>query len=281
MISLVIHWNLDPVIIRVFGFGIRYYSLCWIAGIVLAYIVARKRLLKLGETGEGIDMLLVYVVLGALIGARLGHCLFYDWKYFSRHLLEIIFPVSISSGKIAFTGYLGLASHGGAAGIVAALFLFHRKYKVPFLFLLDALAYIAPLTGAFIRIGNFFNSEIIGAPTDSALAVVFDRVDVLPRHPAQLYEAVAYLLIFLILYLFLRWAKDRKPGQLFGLSLVLIFSARFVIEFCKEVQEPFEIGLRSTVGLDMGQLLSIPFILVGLYFLLLHHRGKEVPGKVF
>jgi prolipoprotein diacylglyceryl transferase len=278
MMQLVIHWDLDPVFFRVFGFGVRYYSLCWVVGILLAYLVARRRLLRLGESEDRIEMLLVYVVLGALIGARLGHSLFYDWKYFSHHLLEIILPVSISSGHVTFTGYAGLASHGGAAGIIAALFLYHRKYKLPFLFLLDALAYVAPLTGAFIRLGNFFNSEIIGAPMDSAFGVVFDRVDSLPRHPAQLYEAAAYLLIFFLLFLFIRRRKSRRPGQLFGLSLVLIFYARFMIEFCKEVQEPFEIGLREAVGLDMGQLLSLPFIAVGLYFLL---RRKWAPGKRF
>lgn len=234
--------------------------------------------MRLGESGDRIDSLLVYVVLGALIGARLGHCLFYGWKYFSHHLLEIILPVSISSGHITYTGYAGLASHGGAAGIIVALFLYHRKYKLPFLFLLDALAFVAPLTGAFIRLGNFFNSEIIGAPTDSALGVVFDRVDSLPRHPAQLYEAAAYLLIFFILLLFLRRRKNRRSGQLFGLSIVLIFAARFMIEFCKEVQEPFEVGLRETIGMDMGQLLSLPFIAVGMYFLL---RRKSAPGKRF
>ena len=276
--QMVIHWNLDPVFFRVFGFGIRYYSLCWVVGIVLAYLVASRRLLRLGEKEERIEMLLVYVVLGALIGARLGHCLFYDWKYFSHHLMEIILPVSTSSGNLTFTGYTGLASHGGAVGIVAALFLYHRKYKLPFLFLLDALAYVAPLTGAFIRLGNFFNSEIIGAPTDSAFGVVFDRVDSLSRHPAQLYEAAAYLLIFFILGVFLKRAEGRRPGQLFGLSIFLIFAARFVIEFCKEVQEPFELGLREAVGLDMGQLLSIPFIALGLYFLL---RCKRAPGMVF
>lgn len=278
MVQLAVHWDLDPVFFRVFGFGIRYYSLCWVVGIVLAYLVARRRLLRLGETGDRIDTLLVYVVLGALLGARLGHCLFYDWKYFSHHPLEIFLPVSMSSGHIALTGYAGLASHGGAAGIIVALFLYHRKYRLPFLFLLDTLAYVAPLTGAFIRLGNFFNSEIIGAPTDFAFSVVFDRVDSLPRHPAQLYEMSAYVLIFFLLFLFLKRRKDRRPGQLFGLSLVLIFYARFMIEFCKEVQEPFEVGLRETIGMDMGQLLSLPFIAVGMYFLL---RRKWAPGKRF
>lgn len=275
MISLIIHWNFDPIVFSLFGLNIRYYSVCWLIGIVLAYMIARRIYIKKRISGEKIDELLWFVVIGTLIGARLVHCIFYDWAYFSHHLLEMVFPVSIDSAGVKFTGYAGLASHGGAVGIVIALLFYHRRNKIPFMFLLDTLAFIAPITAAFIRIGNFFNSEIIGGPTDVNWAVVFERVDLVPRHPAQIYEALAYLTIFLVLLVFLKKRKNYVSGQVFGLSVSLIFIARFMIEYCKEVQEPFELGIRSSIGMDMGQLLSIPFILVGLYFLLRRKKKGE------
>ena len=270
-----IHWNCDPILLSIGDFGIRYYSLCWVAGFILGYLVLRQAFKKSRMDLSLLEPLFIYVLLGALIGARLGHCLFYDWKYYSHHLLEIFLPVSITQSGVKFTGYAGLASHGGAIGLIICLLIFSKKYHVPLLSLLDYLAYATPLGGAFIRIGNFFNSEILGAPTNSNWGVVFDWVDSIPRHPAQLYEALAYVITFFILYLFLRHNKDKKkqPGALFGLSVTLIFMSRFLIEFCKEVQEPFEIQLRNSIGLNMGQLLSIPFILAGLWFLL--RKGRQ------
>ena len=267
MVLKIVHWDIDPVIFNFLGIGVRYYSLCWLIGIALAYFIVRHIFLKNKIENDITDSLLCYVVIGTLAGARLGHCMFYDWEYFSHHILEIFLPISISPSGVSYTGYAGLASHGGAIGIVVALLLFHAKYKIPLNLLFDSLAFVAPLTGAFIRIGNFFNSEIIGSPTDVSFGVVFDRVDIIPRHPAQLYEATAYFIIFIVLYVFVKRYKRRKGWQVFGLSLSSIFIARFIIEFCKEVQEPFEVGLQSTIGMDMGQLLSIPFIIIGVIFL--------------
>lgn len=274
MVLAIIHWNSDPELFNLWGISFRYYSLCWMIGIVLAYLVARRVFLKNKIGHEIIDSLAAYVIVGTLVGARLGHCLFYDWEYFSHHILEIFLPLSFSPSGVTFTGYAGLASHGGAIGIVAALLIFHFRHKIPLSFLFDSLALVAPLTGAFIRIGNFFNSEIIGSPTNSSFGIIFERVDSVPRHPAQLYEAIAYLLIFSILLLLVKQSKMQRAWRIFGLSLSLIFIARFIIEFCKEVQEPFEEGLRTAIGMDMGQLLSIPFIIIGIVFLFFPKNGQ-------
>ncbi len=265
-----INWNCDPVIFSFGSFGIRYYGLCWVLGFLFGYLAVRKIFIKEGLKIDQLNSLLFYVFIGGFVGARLGHCLFYDWKYFSHHLWEIVLPVTRIAGKLHFTGYAGLASHGGAIGVIIALILFYRKYRIPFLSLLDKIAFASAIAGAFIRIGNFFNSEILGAPTTVSWAVVFEQVGTEPRHPAQLYEAAAYLLTFVILSLVYRWKYRRglADGGVFGLAFILIFGARFGIEFVKEVQEPFEVGLRQAVGMDMGQILSLPFILIGLVFLL-------------
>lgn len=276
MIATII-WNCDPAIGDFFGIGLRYYSLCWGIGFVLSYLVMRHLFSHERLDVKLVDSLLFYVLIGTLAGARLGHCLFYDWTYYSKHFLEIFLPFTISTAHgIHFTGYAGLASHGGAVGIIISLILFNRKYHIPLLSLLDKLGVVAPLAGACIRIGNFFNSEIIGAASNAPWAVVFSRVDEVPRHPAQLYEALSYIIIFAVVILCYRalYAKHpekKAPGQrygvIFGLAICLIFLARFIIEFCKEVQEPFEIGMRGAIGIDMGQLLSLPFIAAGIYFI--------------
>ena len=235
-----IHWNCDPVFLSIGSLGFRYYSFCWIIGFILGYFVIRERFRKDKMDLFLLEPLLFYVILGALIGARLGHCFFYDWKYFSHHPLEIILPISISPSGIKFTGYAGLASHGGAIGLIICLLLFSKRYHVSLLSLLDYLAYATPLGGAFIRIGNFFNSEILGAPTNKNWGVVFERVDMIPRHPAQLYEALAYFASFIILACYVKYRKEMQAGTVFGLALVLIFLSRFFIEYFKEVQEPFE-----------------------------------------
>lgn len=168
---------------------------------------------------------------------------------------------------------MGLASHGAAVGIIVSLILYARRYGFPMWDLLDKLGVVAPLGGAFIRLGNFFNSEILGAPSDSPLAIVFSRVDPLPRHPAQLYEAVGYFAIFAVVYAVYRYRHQKVgAGYLFGLSIALIFGLRFVVEFFKEVQEPFEESLRAWLSIDMGQLLSIPFILAGIAVMALRRK---------
>ena len=264
----VIHWNIDPILIHIGNFELRYYGLCWALGFLIGYILVKKIFIKENIESKYLEALFLYVFLGALIGARLGHCLFYDWEYFSHHILEIFLPVSFIPSGVKFTGYAGLASHGGAIGVILAVLLYNRKYHIPILSILDKLAFATPVLGALIRIGNFFNSEIIGAPTNVGWAVVFDRVDALPRHPAQLYEAFAYIITFIVLCFAYRYKYKHgiRDGLIFGLCIMLIFVARSFIEYCKEVQESFEIGLRESIGMDMGQILSIPFIIVGLFY---------------
>lgn len=263
-----INWNIDPIIFSLGSLGIRYYSLCWLIGFALGYYFIKKVFIKEKLDTELLWPLLYYTAIGALIGARLGHCIFYDWAYFSKHIIEIFLPIQITAHGIKFIGYTGLASHGGAIGVIIALILFSKKHKIPFLNLLDKIAFVTPIAGAFIRIGNFFNSEIIGGPANVAWAVIFQRVDSTPRHPAQLYEAFAYFIIFGILYYSYYKSTIRKKGFIFGLSISLIFIVRFLIEFYKEVQEPFELKMREAIYLDMGQLLSLPFIILGIYFII-------------
>ena len=265
----IIHWNIDPVIFEIGSFGLRYYALCFLAAFVVSYILMLKIFKREGKTQELLDQLSIYIFLGTLIGARLGHCLFYEFDYYIQHPLEMILPFRMVNGSFELTGFQGLASHGGAIGILIALWLFSRKTKTDFMWITDRLIIVVPLAGAFVRLGNFFNSEIIGLETKMPWGVVFEKVDMTPRHPAQLYEAIAYILLFIVLWSMYQKNNKSKPGYLFGIFLVLLFGARFVLEFFKENQEAFE----ESMKFNMGQLHSIPFMLVGLY--LIFRKEKE------
>lgn len=269
-----IHWHPDPEIFRIGAFGVRYYSLFFAAGIVSAYVVLKKVFIREKISVTLLDQLSVYVVVGTLAGARLGHCLFYEPGYFLHHPLEIFLPVQfLPGGGFRMTGYQGLASHGGALGILLGIFLFCRKYKQAFLAIADKIVLVVPLTAFCIRIGNFFNSEIIGKTSHLPWAIIFDRQDALPRHPAQLYEAVCYLLIFFFLRYLIYPTKERhQNGYLFGCFLILTFSVRILIEFVKAPQEYFE----QNMALDMGQLLSLPFIVAGI-LLIVRQRNAGRP----
>jgi phosphatidylglycerol---prolipoprotein diacylglyceryl transferase len=254
-------WNVDPVIVTVGPIELRWYSLLFALAFFASYhlmVFVLKR--ENREQAADLGQLLIYGVVGTLVGARLGQVFFYEPMYFLAHPLEII---KVWHG--------GLASHGGFAGVVIAVFLFTRRYKsIGFLDLLDRVTLPAMLSASLIRIGNFFNSEIIGRPTDLPWGIVFQRVDAIPRHPSMLYESLAYLLIFaVLLVLYLRTDIRKISGALVGTTLTLAFSARFLIEFSKEVQEPFE----RLLPLDMGQILSLPFVFLGLYMVV---RGKRM-----
>jgi phosphatidylglycerol:prolipoprotein diacylglycerol transferase len=269
---LFIAWGISPEIFRIGGFALRYYSIGFMLAFIGAYMVLRYVFRQEQYSWKTLDRLLVYIMAGTLIGARLGHCFFYDFAYYQYHLWEIFLPFTFTGGHIVFTGYQGLASHGAAIGILLAALLFSHRYRVPFIWLLDRLAIVVPLAGCFIRMGNFFNSEIIGIPTTLPWAVVFTRVDALPRHPAQLYEAICYAVIFCILLCgYQRRIPFSRPGRLFGCLLILVFTARFLIEFVKENQVAFEKGHL----LNMGQLLSIPLIVLGIYFLNFYKKRYE------
>ncbi|WP_321296736.1 prolipoprotein diacylglyceryl transferase [Marinifilum fragile] len=265
MILTQIHWNPDPEIINILGISIRYYSLLFLSGILLS-ITVLKWIFKQEKLPEAnLEKLSMYGIIGILLGARLGHCLFYEPGYYFNHPLEIILPIQFSSGDgIEFTGYRGLASHGGALGLIIALFIYSRKTKHSMLDTIDLIAVVTGLGAGFIRLANLMNSEIVGMPSNKPWAFVFERIDTIPRHPAQLYEAICYFLIFaFMLFLYKTKRAQLKNGVFFGTVLLLIFTARFFIEFIKENQVAFESGMQF----NMGQLLSIPYIIVGLGFI--------------
>lgn len=258
----ILNWNVDPVIFWITdSFPLKYYGALFACGILLGFYIVRNIYKKENLSLDNLDTLLIYVIVGTVLGARLGHCFFYEPEYFLKHPIEILLPIQKIKGVYQFVGYQGLASHGGSIGVITAMILYCRKYKVQFLGLLDKMAVAVPVTGTFIRMGNFMNSEIYGKPTNGNWGVVFERDDLIPRHPTQLYEAFAYLLIFGILFYMYKSEKIRNAqGLIFGTFLTLLFTARFIIEFFKENQEAFE----NNMLINMGQVLSIPFILIGL-----------------
>ena len=252
--------------IEIGDFAIRWYGLLFATGFYLGYLIMRRFFLKEGIPEEHLDKLTLYVVLSTVIGARLGHCLFYQPDFYLSHPIEIL---KIWKG--------GLASHGAAIAIPLGLVLYSRRVsqRSP-LWILDRIVITVALGGVLIRLGNLMNSEIVGAPTDVPWAFVFERLsnNPQPRHPSQIYESLSYLIIFMTLYrTYVRLDGHVPYGRIFGMFLVLVFGARFLLEFTKEVQVAFERGM----PLNMGQLLSIPFVLTGVYFWYRSHQPSAAP----
>lgn len=258
-------WNPNVEALKVGPLMVRWYSLCWLIGLVGAYLLVKKLYKDQKIKEEYFEPLFMYCFFGILLGARLGHCLFYQPDYFLsswQHIVEIIVPIKfLPSGSWVFIGYEGLASHGGTLGLMIALYCYYKRTKLNLWRVLDNIAIATPITACFIRLGNLMNSEIIGNVTDVPWAFIFQRVDMQPRHPGQLYEAIAYAIFFFIGWYFYK-KKPQKVGSgfFFGLCLTLIFLFRFFIEYTKEVQVSFENGLLF----NMGQLLSVPFIVIGI-----------------
>ena len=274
-------WNPDVVAFSLGPVEVRWYSLLWCIGLFAVYQLMHYlfKEQKLGE--DKFDPMFLYCFLGILIGARLGHCLFYEPGYYLSHPMEMILPMrKFPDGEWHFTGYEGLASHGGTLGLMISIVLYSRSVKLNLMHVLDNVAIVTPICACAIRLGNLMNSEIIGSPTDVPWAFVFERVDMLPRHPGQLYEALCYAMFFFIGWFIYRLSlkketierytsNARKPlvdirvgsGFYFGLCLFLIFFSRIFIELTKENQVDFESGMMF----NMGQLLSVPFVLLGLY----------------
>lgn len=307
--QLHINWNPSPYLFQLGNFELRYYSLLFMVAFLAAALTLRFFLKKENKTTNKLDVLMTYIIVGTLVGARLGHVIFYDWAYFKDHIFEIFLPFRFSP-KFEFTGFAGLASHGALVGIFIAVVLFVRKHKdFSLVWLLDRGSLAAVIGGAFVRMGNFMNSEIVGKVVDCnfPFAVKFvkntddlsfrevssktgisdyyqgvkallsdakfsDVLSTIPcRHPAQLYESACYILIFIILMvIYLKTDKKKVPFFLFGMFLILTWSARFLVEFVKESQGGFEsvLGVFST-----GQWLSIPLILFGFFLVL----KKPVP----
>ena len=266
MNSTYIHWNFDPELVNIFGISIRYYGLLFVSGLILCIYILSWIYKRENIPSKDLEKLTIYSMIGIIAGARLGHCLFYEPSYYLSHPMEMILPITFPpDGGIKFIGYQGLASHGGVLGILIALYFYYRKTKHSMIDTLDLIAVVAGVLFGFIRIGNFMNSVIIGMPTTKSWGVIFERVDNLPRHPAQLYEAISYFIIFAIMMILYMKLRNRvRSGFLFGLGTVLFFTARFLIEFVKENQVGFEEGM----SLNMGQILSIPFIVVGIVFII-------------
>lgn len=261
MVIGAVNWDVRPEIFSIGNFSIRWYGLLFASAFFFGYLIFLRFFKKEGLTVELLDKLTIYMAIGTVVGARLGHCLFYEPEYYLSHPVEIL---KIWKG--------GLASHGAAIGILLSLWLFSRKFKKPMIWILDRIVVVVALAGAFIRLGNLMNSEIYGVQTSLPWGFIFIRNnEMVPKHPTQIYESLSYFIIFLIL-LFTYRKKNAmfRPGTLFGWFLILVFGMRFIIEFIKEDQVAFESGM----PLNMGQLLSIPFIITGL-LILYFFRNKE------
>ena len=273
-------WNPDLVAFRLGPFAIRWYGLMWLIGFVLGYFIVKRLYKEQKIKDELFDPLFIYCFFGILIGARLGHCIFYQPEDFLtswKGIVEMIFPILIGNDGswlgqtfgFYIIGYAGLASHGGTLGLMIALWLYVRKTKLSIWTVLDNIAIATGSMACCIRLGNLMNSEIIGKITDVPWAFIFERVDAVPRHPGQLYEAIAYAILFIVM-----WVMHKKmpqkigTGWYFGFCLTYIFTFRFFIEYTKEIQEAFEASLL----IDMGQILSIPFIILGVYCMI---RAKK------
>ena len=261
-----IHWNVNPEIFHLGSLSVRWYGLLFASGLLLGYYVGERMLKSENVNPKWFDSLFFYLIIATVVGSRLGHVFFYGWDYYSQNPAEII-----------MIWHGGLASHGGALGVIIAMYL-HSKFvtKRSVLWTLDRVVVPIALVAALIRTGNLMNSEIYGIETTLPWGIVFEQNgEIVAKHPTQIYEALAYLLVFAVL-MFLYWKTNsrNKPGLLLGTFFILMFIARFLIEFIKEDQEAFEAGM----AINMGQWLSIPFILFGIYLVI---RAIQKPEKIY
>ncbi len=261
-----IHWNANPEIFHLGPMSVRWYGLLFASGLLIGYYIGEWMLKSEKVPQKWIESLFFYIIIATVVGARLGHVFFYGWDYYSQHPSEII---KVWHG--------GLASHGGAIGIIIALYIHSRVVtRRSVIWALDRIVVPTALVGAFIRTGNLMNSEIYGVETSLPWGFIFERNgETVAKHPTQIYEALAYVLSFLLLMFLYKKSKSKdKPGLLLGAFFILIFASRFFIEFIKEDQEAFE----ATMQLNMGQWLSVPFMLAGLFLVI---RAIRLPEKIY
>ena len=267
MFLLQIDW--DPIKYIDLGFfKLHFYSLMWITAFIIGFTIMKRIYKNEGQSEESLDSLFIYSVLGIMLGARLGHVIFYQPELITEDFFSIFLPFKFKGG-FEFTGFQGLASHGAAIAMIISMYLYNKKVlHKSVLWILDRVVIPVASGAVFVRIGNFINSEIIGKETGSDFGVVFKQLgETEPRHPAQLYEAFCYIFVFLILfYFYWKTKKSEQQGFLFGLFLVLLWTVRFFVEFVKEAQN-IE---RADWALNTGQWLSIPFIIIGLYFMFIY-----------
>lgn len=292
---LFVDWTPSVEAFHIGGISVRWYSLLWCVGLIFAYVIVQRLYKQQRIADEKFEPLFFYCFFGILIGARLGHCIFYqpeDYLTSVKGVAEMLLPVRFApdSWDFVFRGYEGLASHGGAAGLAVAVWLYARKTGLKLLNVIDNIAIATPITACCIRLGNLMNSEIIGTPTQMPWGFVFHNTrealvdgQLAPRHPAQLYEALAYLAIFIIgIIIYRNELKNSNGGKsmklvgsgfYLGFCITTIFLFRFFVEFLKKEQVDFEQGMM----LDMGQLLSIPFIIAGIYFMIRRKWKNSTP----
>jgi phosphatidylglycerol---prolipoprotein diacylglyceryl transferase len=258
MVLNYIRWDVSPEIFHLSSLAIRWYGLLFAASFLFGYIILLRIFKKEGVPERVLDVLTTYMIVGTVVGARLGHCLFYEPSYYLAHPVKIL---------MVWEG--GLASHGAAVGIILSILLFSKLQKLPFLWVMDRLVIVVALAGFLIRTGNLMNSEIYGHATNLPWGFLFVRSltpseALVPRHPTQIYEGLCYLAIFgFLLWYYYKKNGKPSPGALFGWFLVLVFGVRILIEFIKEPQ----VGFERTMSLNMGQLLSVPLVLAGIGFL--------------
>ena len=267
-------WSPNPVIFSIGNFTLLWYGVLFAVGLVLAGWYVWGRFKEFGIEQRHFENLIIWSFFGIFLGARLGHCLFYEADYFFAHPIEMFLPVGVDEmGNYYFSGYHGLASHGAVTGLMLVLVLFKWFSKLEILPIMDWLALATPLAGAFIRLGNLMNSEIVGASTDVVWAFVFPEIDNLPRHPAQLYESLFFFVLFGVgVWLFKRLKYDGvRSGFYLSLQLMVIAGFRFCVEFVKEVQ----VGFERDMVLNMGQWLSVPLFLLGVVLMIYTQKYGE------
>lgn len=269
-----ITWNVDPIFISLGGLEIAYYGLLWVAAFVLGGFIFDKVVRKEGIDPEITSSAFMYTIIATIVGARLGHCLFYDPVHYLSNPIEILY---FRDG--------GMASHGAAIGLLIGIWLFTKKWKVPYIWMLDRIGLVVTTGGALIRIGNLINSEVYGTETALPWGFVFVRAgETMPMHPTQIYEAIAYLVLFAILaHMYWRTNAPDKRGLMFGVFLIGLFGARFLLEYFKQVQVAFE----QDMIINMGQILSIPFVVAGIIIVAIavknpprHYTNMPLPPKV-
>lgn len=264
MLSFV-YWAPDPVAFHLFSWPVRWYALCWVPALLSGYFIMGRLFRHQRIPDEVFAPLFFYCFVGVLVGARLGHCLFYEPGYFLHHLTEMVLPIQKIDGHWRVVGYEGLSSHGGILGMLIAIWLYCRRTGVNYIRVLDDMGVATPLSAACIRMGNLFNSEIVGQPTDLPWGFIFAaNGETFARHPAQLYESLFYVLVFLIGLILYSLPKLRKrvgQGFYFGWCLTAIFIFRFFIEFIKADQ----VAAEAHMLINIGQILSVPLVVVGIY----------------
>lgn len=261
-------WDVDPMLIKIGDFGIGYYGVLWAVSFLVCSYIFSKMVVREKMDPKSEYSAFITLIIATVVGARLGHCLFYEPMDYLTKPWTII--TGIREG--------GLASHGAAIGLLVGIWIWSRKWKMPYIWMLDRIAVMVPIAGALVRLGNLINSEVYGTATDLPWGFIFVRVgETAPMHPTQLYEMIAYLMIFaLMAHLYWRTKISDRRGVMFGLFLILLFGARFIIESIKQPQEAWE----QAMMLNMGQLLSLPFIIAGVIILIIAFKHKPNPYNI-